>query len=167
MNNDQRPVVNQRLYFCRLHLQWLSEQLQQQILPQGLLNQCLGESVLLHLVMAYRAYLVEIAAAYSIDTAPITDVQALIAKLEANGKESAEAKELLQLTLPGQWLSDLLEKYQAIGPVSVAINKPGLGQFIAVREIDSSPSINWDCLQSWLEQLNQVIANQRARLEEW
>ena len=34
MANAQRPVVNQRLYFVDLHIEWLAEQLAQQVIAK-------------------------------------------------------------------------------------------------------------------------------------
>ena len=166
MANSQRPVVNQRLYFCCLHLQWLQQQLAEQDVPKLVLEQSLGESTILHLAMAYRAYLTEIAIAYTSSTLSSFDnASALLEFLEAQGYESAEAKELQQLE-QGGWLAELLVRYHRLGN-EIRAAKPAAVQSIAVAELDSSGAISLDSLSHCFQQLGAVIDNQRARLEEW
>ena len=50
MANAQRPVVNQRLYFSRLHIDWLSQQLANEEIAKSVLEQSLGESAVFHLI---------------------------------------------------------------------------------------------------------------------
>ena len=166
MANAQRPIVNQRLYFCRLHLDWLSEQLAQQRIAKSVLQQCLGESVQFHLVLAYRAYLAEIAVAYNLSSINFADASDLAADLSAQGLESAEAKELQQLESAG-WLSELLAYHRSIGPLQAPVRQPRASQVISFADVSADGVLDLACCQSYYQSLNQIIENQRERLEEW
>ena len=167
MANSQRPIVNQRLYFCRLHLQWLEQQLEGEEIPRRVLEQSLGESILFHLVVAYRAYLAEIATAYTASSsASFSDASELVAALEAQGYSSAEARELQQLEQGNSWLAELLSGYQTLGGVEQSV-KSSAPQMITAFEVDASQKIDLDSASDYFQALNAVIENQRSRLEEW
>ena len=167
MVNVQRPIVNQRLYYCRLHLQWLAEQLDLQLIPKSLLLQSLGESVIYHLVLAYRAYLSEIATAYALPASSLDSAAELVMALAAKNSESAEAAELQLLEISPCWLTDLLACFQSPSVVHGAKTKLGTATMISLTEIDSSQDLSLNKFEYYLKQLNELISEQRTRLEEW
>ena len=165
MTNAQRPIVNQRLYFCRLHLGYLCEQLDKQQTARAVLEQSLGESIVLHLMLAYRAYLQEIAAAYTIPVTEFATSQALITALSDHQQQSAEAMELSALERDG-WLCDLFARYQTLGaPASRSRSQSGSG--IAVTQIEQSDTLDASLCEYYFQSLSELIDSQRARLEEW
>jgi hypothetical protein len=167
MANSYRPIVNQRLYFCRLHLQMLAEQLAEQQVAKPVLEQALGESVLFHLVLTYRAYMAEIALAYAVDLQPPENAGQLITLLADQGYESAEAQELLAVESDGLWLGELLQQYSELGPVQANIRPRTAATLISATESASSWGFSLSVLQSYFDALSEIIDNQRARLEEW
>ena len=169
MANAQRPIVNQRLYFCRLHLDWLSQELAREDLPQSVLEQSLGESLLFHLMMAYRAYLQEIAVAYSTPVHDVHNAQQLLTRLESNGYTSAEASELKGLEEAESWLAELFQRYRSVGSLqrAAAVIRPqSLAREQHCTEGTTGPLTNTEC-QGYFQALTAVIDNQRSRLEEW
>ena len=167
MANEQRPIVNQRLYFCRLHLEYLAVELDRQQTPKVVVEQSLGESIVLHLVLAYRAYLREIAIAYAIPGAAYTTASDLIAALYQSCQQSAEAKELAALEQDG-WLCELLTRYCALGSVEAeAKDRPASASGITVMQIDDKQPLDLALCRHYLQSLNELIENQRSRLEEW
>ncbi|ARN75676.1 DUF6586 family protein [Oceanicoccus sagamiensis] len=167
MANAQRPVVNQRLYFCKLHLDWLAQQLANQDIPKSVLEQSLGESILFHLINSYQAYLAEIAIAYNLPPADFINADTLIEALKQGGFYSAEANELRELELADSWLSRLIREYQAVGPIYRAGKSSNNSQIVAFSSQDNSGTMDLDVLKQCWQQLSGVIENQRARLEEW
>ena len=167
MANAQRPVVNQRLYFCRLHIDWLTEQLAHQEVPKSVLEQSLGESTLFHLINTYQAYLAEIAVAYTLPMTDFHDASELIAAMHAADQQCAEANELRELELSDSWLSQLKQQYSAIGPVHRNVQSTKNSQIVAFSSADTSGTIDLACSKRYWQQLSALIENQRARLEEW
>lgn len=163
MSNQQRAVVNQRLYFCQLHLGWLEAQLLKQDIPLRVVEQSLGESMLFHLVLCYRAYLSEVATAYGYPVDNLTHAGQLIDHLSVQQLRSGEAIELSGLELSDSWLSALLSQYEQLGPVNLALSSTD------IKTISVSPVLELDSnvLRNYFNLLNEVIENQRTRLEEW
>lgn len=171
MSNTQRPVVNQRLYFCRLHLDWLESELSLQVLPKALLEQSLGESLLFHLVLAYRAYLLEIAQACSVQPQPLYSARQLLTVLERQEHYSGEASELAELESGPSWLSGLLGHYEALDSShSPEPSLPSAGKAagdIPLSQLEGGEGIAIGQAREYLDALNKTIENQRLRLEEW
>ena len=167
MSNHQRPLVNQRLYFCRLHLDWLGEQLRQQVLAKKLVEQALGESIIHHLVLAYRAYLEEIAVAYNLTPAPFNSAGELIDALADEQQASAEAQEWLLLEeAKSSWLSALrrLHSAQSVAP---AVASRRSSEAIVYTELDPAQSVDLPLLEGFYQALHDLISRQRNQLEEW
>lgn len=168
MPSSQRPLVNQRLYFARLHGDWLREKLDEQQHPRSVVEQALGESLVLHLVMVYRAYLKEIAEAYQLQTEALS-ARELSRQMTQQAVNSAECEELCALEDAGQWVAHLLGYFQHIGSDNTgsrvsAGRSSDLG--IPVQVIDSQ-AINAKELLHIQQQLQALIDKQRACLEEW
>jgi len=167
MANSQRPLVNQRLYYCRLHLQWLTAELDKQSLPKAVLEQALGGSTLVHLVLAYRAYLQEIAEAYNVPLSSFQSVTDLNAMLVLQNTGCAEANELVELEQRG-WLKELLLQYQAINELRPPqhLGASSVQPIMVTQVANESSSSLSDCSRFYT-QLSELIDNQRTRLEEW
>ncbi|MGK0500271.1 MAG: hypothetical protein ACJAYG_001920 [Oceanicoccus sp.] len=172
MANSQSRIVNQRLYFCRLHLQWLDQQLQLQMLPKALLEQSLAESALFHLQMAYRAYLLEIAEAYNLKPDSIKSVEQLMACIGEQQLRSAEAYEIEQLAQQAEsWLSSMLQVYAQLDEDSVSLPQQGYQQanMINISPVQAvgSCELSAELVHNCHQQLTALIENQRLRLQEW
>lgn len=167
MNNQQRPRVNQRLYFCRLHLDWLDEQLQRQELAKQLVEQALGESIIHHLLLTYRAFLEEIAASYNLAPQSFNTASKLIDALVDDQQASAEAQEWLLLEKESSsWLSWLKQLYgvQNVVPASNFRQSP---DEIVFRELNAAQTVDLALLEGFYQALNEVINRQRNQLQEW
>ena len=168
MTYSQQAIVNQRLYFCRLHIDWLEQKLQQQDLPKHVLQQSLGESIIFHLVLAYQAYLSELYQAYTTLSCAVLSAHELIGQLGQKNMQSAEARECLLLESNEQWLGQLLEQFQTLGPVETKRVSNTAPQSIAFSEVDiNDPSFNVQRLKSYLDHLNTLINNHRSHIQEW
>jgi hypothetical protein len=164
MSNAQTAQVNQRLYFARLHLQWLQQALDQQQVAAKVVEQSLSESCLMHLVLAYRAYLAELAEAYSLSGASFDDAEALIEALAGIHKESAEAREI-QLLEEGGWLGEMCQRYTQLGASSMAAIATTNAGVIPVLQV--SQQLNAESCQHYLESLQKLVESHRSQLEEW
>lgn len=172
MANAERPNVNQRLYFASLHLRTMEQLLAEQQLPRQVIEQAFGASVLMHLVMAYRNYLRELAVAYLLPVEHYDGARQLEQTLAAQGKVSAECRELLALERESGWLSGMLSAFAGLGRPSPADGRwpasggDGAPSAIRLRTIDDD-FVSRDNLESVLRALQGLIENQRTRLEEW
>ncbi|WP_339339038.1 DUF6586 family protein [uncultured Oceanicoccus sp.] len=167
MANAQRPVVNQRLYFVGLHIEWLAEQLANQMIAKTVLEQSLGESVLFHLIKTYQAYLAEIAAAYTVPLTDFTNAKQLLELLEVEGRQSSEALELYELEAADSWLNKLQRQYHSIGPVDRSGTGSQNSQIVAISNSDNRNTLDLESIKHYWQQLTAIIDNQRERLEEW
>jgi hypothetical protein len=172
MANQLRPIVNQRLYFARLHCDWIAQEQERQQLPKRVVEQSLGESVIFHLMLTYKAYLSELGEAYSQPQRCYCSAVELVACLAEQGAESGEAAELAALEQGGEssnWLSDLFTLYQqatnsAQFLPAVAINPVNTIAVEVGQQVDGLSLKNCIYLHDCLSAL---IENQRLCLEEW
>lgn len=167
MANAQRPVVNQRLYFVRLHIEWLAEQLANQQIAKSVLEQSLTESALFHLIKTYQAYLAEIATAYTVPLTNFHDARDLLVAIEAGQQHSAEALELRELESSDSWLNKLQRQYKAIGPVHRTGIRSKNSEIVAFSTPESDGTSDLEAIKQYWQQLSTLIESQRARLEEW
>ncbi len=168
MTNPQRASVNQRLYFCRLHLDMLQNELKSEQIPKHILEQSLGESILLHLVLTYRAYLREICYAYTSRTGQFNNVHSLEVFISAQGQRSAEVEELLNLENGSSWLSKLLWEFENLESEESAVAKPSKVNLISIRvEDEADQLLSFDALHATYQHLATIIENQRSTMEEW
>lgn len=165
MENPQRPLVNQRLYYCRLHIKWMEQALEKGEITRNVIEQSLSESVLFHLVKTYQCYLAEIATAYGSPCDCLGDVTSLDQLLSQQQLESAEAREISELEASG-WLRELLEAYKAIPTATSATKSPLNPQTIPTIQVQQS-SAGLEQSRFLLESMEGLIENQRDRLEEW
>ena len=167
MANTLRPIVNQRLYFASLHLGWLDEQLRRQQVAGNILEQALGESIVLHLVMAYRSYLRELAQSYqAVLPAPGSAVE-LAQFLAQAGTESAECHELAALEQRDSWLSKLLAQFHSLGDDNNQPDRqPQQSGAIPLRVV-AEDALSLESLTAAHGALRDLIEQQRMRLEEW
>ena len=168
MANRQCAIVNQRLYFCRLHIDWLQQEVQLQKLPRHIVEQSLGESVLCHLVLTYRAYLIELFEAYTSSSIKLVDATELIDQLALHNMHSAEAREMQLLEVHEDWLGQMLLQFESLGPVEAVRNASSSPQAIAFAEVDaSSQDFSVERLQMYFDNLNALISHHRAHSQEW
>lgn len=171
MAEANRAFVNQRLYFCRLHLDWFEQQLAQQVLARSVLEQSLGQSCLYHLVMAYRAYLAEIAHSVGLTETQLHNATELQRLLQQRDIRCGEADELMNLENVQSWLSELLLRYANAKTDSVLTEPTAVSSAspIPVKSVDTqhSVTVDIDTAKGLFYSLKQLIETQRAQLEQW
>ncbi len=172
MANQLRPIVNQRLYFARLHCDWIAQEQKRQQLPKRVIEQSLGESVVMHLMLAYRAYLSELAEAYSHPQQAYTSAVELMASLADKAVESGEVSELACLERDGEgknWLNSLFTLYQQStdDPQRLPSVTTKAVNTIAVAVGHQQNELNLDTCVHLYDCLSAVVENQRLCLEEW
>ena len=172
MANPYRSLVNQRLYFCSLHIEWLGDQIADQAIARAVAEQALGESIVFHLIQAYQCYLSEIASSYSIDADNLQTAEQLVGLLAGNKQSSAEAQELLACEAPESWLGKLIQQHHMLGSVQMSNQTPNTKRslpsaMISAVEVDATLDFSLERLQTYLKNLKAIIENQRSRLEEW
>lgn len=165
MASAKRPLVNQRLYYARLHRDWLQEKLDEQQHPKAIVEQALGESLVMHLVMAYRVYLQEVAEAYQLDT-DAERAQQLSEQMTIQGISSAECEELCALESGQEWLARLLKLYKGIGEAEEPVKNHPSASAIQLQVVDSQTFNAPELLQLY-HNLQALIDKQRGCLEEW
>ena len=170
-----RSVVNQRLYFARLHCDWLRHELARQELPKRVAEQSLGQSVVFHLVCAYRAYLSEIAEAYSQPAGAYHSAGQLVEQMARQNLDCGEALELNTMefaenTESTAWLRDLLAHFQRVLDNPATLSSSSLSQpkqAIVVTQLESDDDLTQKRCQYFYESLLHIIESQRLRLQEW
>ncbi len=154
--------TNEKLY----HAQLLVTQALQ---AEGALQRALIESVLFELVLAYRGFLSEVAAALS-EKLQADDARRMLAQLQQRQRDSSIINELAALERSGDWPAQLLQAYAAAITLESA-SKPSAVQdvdplkLVAV-DTDYSTTDAGSC-QNWLQALQSFIDTQRAYLQEW
>lgn len=167
MDNTARPQVNQRLYFAALHLDTQERLVAEQQLPRRVIEQAFGESIVMHLVLAYRHYLGELAEAYAVTCSAPQRAADLQQAISAAGKAAAECQELAALEQPGHWLHTLQQAFAALGTVPTsAAAVPRSGDTIPLQPVAGALPDTQQLRQLYTE-LQAVIDNQRTRLQEW
>lgn len=165
MSNSQRAMVNERLYFCRIHLDSLRSEIEREQVVRLTLESAFSESVLLHLRRAYQAYLSEIAEAYGVSGTRFTGAAHLIAALGSGSGSSAEAQECLNLETDSSWLAEILDVENSAphAPPQVQQQKPAHNLLTS----SAGSTLGLDELQSYFNNLSALVESQRQRLEEW
>lgn len=160
MSEQQSAQANGKLYACRLLLQQLGELTDD---SSAALRRGLCEAAVFQLVMGYRLYLREIAAAYRYRGA-CDNAAEFRAGLQAEGRDSAEVYELWQAEREGA-LAGLLDAWQALNlQAPPAKSAPSAAQLLVrtgFRDLDPV-----QC-QGWLDGLRDLIERQREHLQEW
>jgi uncharacterized damage-inducible protein DinB len=148
-------AVNQRLYCCRLQLDYYQQLLDQAELPISVVSCLAGEAALYHLQAAYKSYLKELAAAYN---------QPQLDPLSANGLaeviQTAEINELASLERSSDsWLSEILNFSQS----APAEKRQGVIASVTA----STGNMDLTRLASIFLNLQQLIERQRGLSQEW
>ena len=172
MASQLRPIVNQRLYFARLHCDWIAQEQDKQQLPKRVIEQSLGESVIFHLVMAYRAYLSEVGEAYLQPQRAYSSALELLQFFSEQKVESAQVSELALLegrSEPDGWLRDLLALHmQSVNSAhtlpAVAVNSRNT---LAITLTDQADELSLERGLHFHHCLSVLIETQRLCLEEW
>jgi hypothetical protein len=159
-------IVNQRLYYCRLHLDWLSV-ITRDADSSPAAFYAAEESLVYHLIMAYQAYLEELADKFGcIDLHAATAVE-LAAKIVDQGYRPSELGQLLVLeTSPDSWLSTLQACYQ--GRATIDFNPATPNAEINIISINNElgGKVKADC-KNIFDSLKSLIDSQRETTEEW
>jgi len=153
---------NEKLY----HAQLLTRQALQ---AEGALQRALVESVLFELVLAYRGFLSEVAAALN-EKLQADDARRMSQQLQQRQRDSSIINELVALERSGDWPAQLLQAYAAASALettskSSAVQSADPLRLVAV-ENDFTEADAERC-QRWLHALQSFIDTQRAYLQEW
>ena len=127
-------------------------------------------------MLAYRAYLTEIAVAYNLPGDKFLTALELSQRLTLDNRHSAEVSELLNLEEKPSWISSLTDIYRSLGDMdisdtvkthsNVSLSSPNsLG--IPVTQLNTTAELSIETCRGWFNSLSQVIESQRDRLEEW
>ncbi|MGK0440801.1 MAG: hypothetical protein ACJA0N_000596 [Pseudohongiellaceae bacterium] len=147
--------VNQRLYCCRLQLDYYQQLVAQADLPVSVIYCLAGESSLHHLKALYYAYLKEIAANYN---QPQLTPQSAIALTDHI--QTAEVEELSSLeSTDGSWLSELLQCRQS----EAVTRHPG----VIMSSVAADTALDVNVLRLTLDELKLLISRQRELTQEW
>lgn len=164
-------AVNQKKAYAELLLQAADDGATNRHLQQALF-----QSAAMQLETAYRFFLVEIGAAYQCkNLVEITDLSALIASLQSQGKNPAETTEIgLLAQQSDSWLRQLQSCCTAIS-ARPAIEAP-------VREVVADPNRiaihttsegeDWSVLadiqlRQWLDGFSELVERHRQCMVEW
>lgn len=163
MNNKQeRAATNERLYCCRLQLDWYAQQIDSGLLAPRIVEMACGEGLKSQLITAYRSYLTELCATYNW---PTTDAKSAI-YLNDKVSDSAELGELLVLETKHSWLSKLLDESDR-SLISEA-SSPASGGDIQLFQAPSQQSVlSIDKLRNSYLSLKNLIDTHRSHSEEW
>ena len=162
MNKQLQAATNERLYCCRLQLDWYAQQVASATLPTRIIEIACGEGLRLQIIAAYRAYLTELSATYNGPETSFSNATAL----SAANIESAELNELLVLEAGDSWLSQLLNS--AIQTHTSHSSTPAKGGDIVLFQATSEQSsVSIDTLQHSYLSLKKLIDTHRSHSEEW
>ena len=172
--NQYLPRVNEKLSFARILLKvftTLEDKNDADIWHQ---RQAYIESIVVHLMQAYRLYLYEIADNYQISTLQsIDNEKALYDLLKQQNKESAETNELLELEKSaGSWLNRLCLCYQSVISISPSYNKisaereNSLIQSVSLEDNEPDGS-NLKSVQEYYQAMLELIERGRETMVEY
>lgn len=162
MNRHERAVTNERLYCCRLQLDWYAQQLNSGLLAPRILEIACGEGLKSQLMTAYHSYLVELCATYNW---PVTSFNTAVDLKEAT-VSCAELSELLVLEREDSWLSRLLDESCSV--IISDTSLPASGGDIQLFQASSQQSLlSIEELQSCYLSLKKLIDKHRSHSEEW
>ena len=162
MNKQQRAATNERLYCCRLLLDWYRQQVDSQVLSLRILEMACGESLRLHIMAAYSAYLVELSVTYNGPQEVFNNAT----QLNKTPIHCAELNELLVLEADDTWLSRLLcsKTSELVSPTSFPA---GGGDISLLQSGSLQSSLSIDELQLCYHSLKKLIDTHRSHSEEW
>ncbi|OMH38725.1 DUF6586 family protein [Motiliproteus sp. MSK22-1] len=171
--------TNQKLGFCRLHLEQLKIAESSSDWNKHALIESFNESVLFYLAGAYGAFLGEIADIYRLDPQEVDPQSAdalnsLLTRLSNQGIEAPEVNEIAQLLDGETWLAALLRAYQACWRAeSRRVRQPSeLASQSEIHVVQVNPDYADEPqvisqLEQWLNALSELVERHRESMKEW
>ncbi len=151
---DYKARVNQKLYFARIHIDLLQQELTSELRPKHVAEEAIGESTVFHLMGVYRSWLKELAANYSVPAEAVQSLEDLVEGFAAQNLITAELNELKVLEETDSWLRALLGAYHNIWHVmQESKGQSSLDSAIPVRQISESQEIDLKTCANWHEEL--------------
>lgn len=154
--------TNEKLYHAQLLVT-------QALRAEGALQRALVESVVFELVLAYRGFLSEVAAALS-EKLQADDARRMLVQLQQRQRESSIINELAALERGGEWPAQLLQAYVAATTLEIASKSSGVQNADPLRLVavdNDFVEADAERCQRWLQTLQSFIDAQRAYLQEW
>lgn len=172
MAHELYTRTNQKIFFAGLALESLRKaELGQAVNAQALL-QAERETALFHLYGAVLGLCHEIAGYYHFAEANAPRVDLLLNQLALQAAPSAEMAELMELAQqPETWLARLLDEHAALflpprAPKTAKVD-PTLPLIQAVSvDMEEQPPLTHAELESWRQQLKQLVLRFRESLSE-
>lgn len=170
--NPYVAIVNQKISLCKI------------LLSEGILKNKLLEkktdvqvdlafiqSAVYQLESAYISYLKEIAFAHKCkDIESIDSLQKLKVGLVASNKSTGEAQEIeLLLGEQQSWLSQLLTEHKKLSLPPLTISKKNNDHSISlleVKQLDDIMSLNFNDVETWLNNLTEILVRNRQLMHE-
>jgi hypothetical protein len=163
MHNPYIQRVYQKLAHCRILL--AQAQLSSDSITGKQQQEALLQGGAVHLAVAYRFYLRELAQGYSLPHPEgITDLGALLNHAQAAGQLWPEAEELTRLEAEG-WLADLLRAEADVLLPSLEA-APKTVNIIAASTLIAEP-LTPQLLSEWLTHFADLVERQRMSGEEY
>lgn len=165
MNNPYVQRVYQKLAHCRVLLSQVA-QLGDSI-PERQHSDALLQAGLLHLLIAYRFYLRELAHQYRLPHPDqITTLEALLKPSQLAAQVVPELEELARLELSGEWLALILDAEQEVLNPSMEAPVVQQSSLIAVSRVTSVP-LTEVSLDQWLQAFCELVERQRIASAEF
>jgi len=165
---DYKARVNQKLYFARIHIDLLQQELTSELRPKHVVEEAIGESTVFHLIGVYLTWLKELAANYSVPAEGIQSLKDLVEGFTAQNLVTAELNELKVLEETDSWLRALLGAYYKIWQVMQELKgQSSLDSGIPIRQISESQEIDLKTCANWHEELSSLIERGRGTMYEW
>ncbi len=156
------PRTNEKLYHAQLLIG-------QALQAEGALQRALIEAVLFELVLAYRAFLSEIAAAAGAKL-QADDARRMQQLLQQRQIDSSSINELVALERSGDWPAQLLQAHAgavALETVSKTSSAQSVDPLRLVAVDGDFGEADAERCQRWLQSLQIFVDGQRAFLQEW
>lgn len=154
--------TNEKLYHAQLLIG-------QALQAEGALQRALVEAVLFELVLAYRAFLSEIAVTTGAKL-QADDARRMQQLLQQRQSDSASINELVGLERGGDWPAQLLQAHAgavALEAVSKASSVQSVDPLRLVAVDGDVGEADAERCQRWMKALNAFIDTQRSYLQEW
>lgn len=162
---------NQKLYFAKIHLEFLNElNTKENLLHRKALYQAHKEAFLFQLYGAYEAMLWEVANTYDIDMQAGMGAAGAYALCQQKGIASPEIERVFELSQrKGHWLAEFLMEWRkacSLDPhENATVVAPANLNAIEIRRVDNEE--NTDQLNQWHREMNSILNETRSILGEW
>jgi len=170
LNLDKISITNQQISCYKLHLQQLLQVCKDKNATHAVsLKKAYSQSLSLHFVLVYRAFLQEIAADYRVQISLDESFFYLNVKLEKEGVVSAQCQMLADLERdPTSWLSLLLEQYQStlLLKAKSSVNAASIDRKL-IEFKDLSDVKFEETIELAAQQLTDIIEQYRNLMQEW